>query len=187
MRVSRVQAEENRERIIDAAAQLFREQGLNGIGLNDLMKAVGLTRGGFYGHFESKQDLAVLACRRALAINAATLANEARAGLAAFVDYYLSDAHCANAGAGCTLAALAGDVARQDASLRGVLSDGVEQFVGALAQRMAGENEAARRQSALSAVATLVGAVVLARAVDDPGLSTALREAARTDVVARGD
>ena len=77
MRVSRVQADENRERIIDTAAQLFREKGFDGIGLNDLMHAAGLTRGGFYGHFESKQDLVVQACRRALAANAATLSDAA--------------------------------------------------------------------------------------------------------------
>src|ERR1700730_8780212 len=66
MRVSRVQAQKNHERIIDVASQLFRERGFDGIGLNDVMEAAGLTRGGFYGHFPSKEELAVEACGRAL-------------------------------------------------------------------------------------------------------------------------
>jgi TetR/AcrR family transcriptional regulator, transcriptional repressor for nem operon len=185
MRVSRAQADENRERIIDTAAQLFREKGFDGIGLNDLMQAAGLTRGGFYGHFESKQDLAAQACRRALEANAATLRDEAHADLAGFVDFYLSDTHCADPGSGCTLAALAGDVARQDAALRGVLREGVEHFVDALASRMAGATDAARREAALASLVTLVGAVVVARAVDSAELSAALRAAARQSVLAR--
>ena len=96
MRVSRAQADENRERIIETAARLFREKGFDGIGLNDLMQAAGLTRGGFYGHFESKQDLAAMACKRALEANAATLSDEAHRDLSGFVDFYLSDAHCAD-------------------------------------------------------------------------------------------
>lgn len=186
MRVSRAQADENRERIIETAARLFREKGFDGIGLNDLMQAAGLTRGGFYGHFESKQDLAAMACKRALEANAETLSDEAHGDLSGFVDFYLSDAHCADSGQGCTLAALAGDVARQDAGLRHVLRGGVEHFVDAMAQRVAGASEAERREAALAAVATLVGAVVLARAVDDPALSAALRSAARASLLARG-
>ena len=67
MRVSREQAAENRDRIIDAAGRLFRERGFDGIGVANLMKAAGLTHGGFYGHFESKEDLEVQACARVLA------------------------------------------------------------------------------------------------------------------------
>ena len=185
MRVSRIQADENRERIIDTAAQLFRAKGFDGIGLNDLMQAAGLTRGGFYGHFESKQDLAAQACRRALEMNAATLSDAAHAGLAGLVDFYLSDAHCADPGGGCTLAALAGDVARQDASLRGVLREGIQQFVDVLAPRMAGATDEARREAALAAMATLVGAVVLARAVDSAEVSDAMRAAVRKSLLAK--
>lgn len=185
MRVSRAQADENRERIIDTAARLFREKGFDGIGLNDLMQAAGLTRGGFYGHFDSKEDLAEQACRRALEQNAGTLRNDAHAELAAFVDFYLSDTHCADPGSGCTLAALAGDVVRHP-SLRSALRAGVEHFVDALSPRMAGATDAARREAALASVATLVGAVVLARAVDSTELSEALRAAARRNVLEQG-
>ncbi|HSX62540.1 MAG TPA: TetR family transcriptional regulator [Tahibacter sp.] len=184
MRVSRAQADENRERIIDTAAQLFREKGFDGIGLNDLMQAAGLTRGGFYGHFESKQDLAVQACRRALQANAVTLGDGLREGLATFVDGYLSDAHCADAGGGCALAALAADVARQDESLRAVLRDGVARFATALESQVAGATEAERRDAALASLAMLVGAVILARAVGDASLSADLRAAARRGVLA---
>ena len=64
MKVSREQAAQNRERILDAAAQLFRERGFEGIGVADLMKEAGLTHGGFYGHFSSKEDLIAQACSR---------------------------------------------------------------------------------------------------------------------------
>lgn len=179
MKVSRAQAEENRERILDNAAQLFRERGFDGIGLNELMQAAGLTRGGFYGHFESKDDLAAQAARRALQSNREAWMQQADRSLSGWVKAYLSDTHRDQPGGGCTLAALAGDAARGGPALRQVFSDGVQGLVAALQPQMPAEDTATQRAQALAMVSTMVGALLLARAVGDEGLSKELREAAR--------
>ena len=190
MKVSRAQAEENRERIVEMAAQLFREKGFDGIGLNDLMQAAGLTRGGFYGHFESKQDLAVQACRRALAANArqwtAGEGEAARTNLAALVQFYLSDQHRDQMAMGCALTALAGDVARQGPELRGAMAEGVESFLAVLEPLLPAATALQRRQSAMATLSTLVGALLLSRAVGDGPLSADIRDAAAQAVLGRG-
>jgi TetR/AcrR family transcriptional repressor of nem operon len=179
MKVTRAQAEENRERILDNAALLFRERGFDGIGLNELMQAAGLTRGGFYGHFESKDDLAAQAAQRALQTNREQWKQQAERSLSAWVKAYLSDAHRDRPGAGCGLAALAGDAARGGPAVKGVFAEGVESLVATLQRQMPGADEAARREQALAMLSTLVGALLLSRAVGDAGLSRELREAAR--------
>lgn len=179
MKVSRAQAEENRERILDNAAQLFRERGFDGIGLNDLMQAAGLTRGGFYGHFESKDDLAAQATRRALATNREQWKRQADRSLSAWVKAYLSDAHRDHIGAGCGLVALAGDAARGGPAVREAFAEGVESLVAALQKQMPAADDAARREQSMAMLSTLVGSLLLSRAVGDEGLSRELREAAR--------
>ncbi len=179
MKVTRAQAEENRERILDNAALLFREHGFDGIGLNDLMQSAGLTRGGFYGHFASKDDLAAQACKRALQANRAQWKQQAEQGLAAWVAAYLSDAHRDHIGAGCALAALAADAARATPAVREVFGEGVQGLVAALQAQMPATDAAARREQALAMVSGLVGALLLSRAVGDVRLSEELREAVR--------
>jgi TetR/AcrR family transcriptional repressor of nem operon len=179
MKVSRAQAEENRERILDNAAQLFRERGFDGIGLNDLMQAAGLTRGGFYGHFESKDDLAAQATRRALQANREQWKKQTDRGLAAWVKAYLSDAHRDHIGAGCGLVALAGDAARGAPAVQEVFAEGVENLVAALQAQMPAADAAERREQALVMLSTLVGALLLSRGVGETGLSRELRDAAR--------
>lgn len=184
MKVSRAQAEANRERILDSAAQLFRERGVDGVGLNELMQAAGLTRGGFYGHFESKEDLVAQASRRAMESNRDSRRKLADKGLEAWVKVYLSDAHCERVGEGCGLTALAADAARGGPALREVFGEGVEHFALALQPLMPGPTQAQRREQALARMATLVGALLLGRAVADGGQSRELREAARKAVLA---
>lgn len=179
MKVSRAQAEENRERILDNAAQLFRERGFDGIGLNDLMQAAGLTRGGFYGHFESKDDLVAQATRRALEANREQWKQQTDRSLSAWVKAYLSDAHRDHIGAGCGLVALAGDAARGGPAVREAFAEGVGCLVATLQKQMPAANEAARREQAMAMLSTLVGSLLLSRAVGDSGLSRELREAAR--------
>lgn len=186
MKVSRAQAEENRERILDSAAQLFRERGFDGIGLNDLMQAAGLTRGGFYGHFESKDDLAAQASRRALAANLEQWKKQADRSLKAWVKTYLSDAHRDHVGAGCGLAALAGDAARGGPDVKAVFAEGVDNLAAALQGQMPAADAGERREQALAMLSTLVGALLLSRAVGDAGLSSELRDAARKALPAGG-
>jgi TetR/AcrR family transcriptional repressor of nem operon len=186
MKVTREQAEANRERILDNAAQLFRERGFDGIGLNDLMQAAGLTRGGFYGHFESKDDLAAQATRRALQANREQWKPQADRSLAAWIKAYLSDAHRDQPGAGCTLVALAGDAARGGPAVQQVFAEGVESLVSALQAQMPADTPAAQRGQALALLSTLVGALLLSRAVGDVRLSRELRDAARRHLPAGG-
>jgi TetR/AcrR family transcriptional repressor of nem operon len=174
MKVTREQAAQNRERILDAAAKLFRERGLDGIGVADLMKDAGLTHGGFYGHFASKEELMAQACAR-------TLANAAQKwsarSLSEIADYYLSKRHVQNPGSGCALATLGGDVSRQGAAVRHAFTEGASALVEVLTERTPGKTRAARRKNALAIFAAMVGALVLARAVDDPELSEEILQA----------
>lgn len=184
MKVSREQAAKNRDRIVEAASELFRERGFDGIGVADLMKAAGLTHGGFYGHFKSKDDLAVEAVATSLAQSVErwrALAREhADEPLAAILDHYLCDKHRDNAGRGCAYAALAADVARQDnRALRRVFSDGLRTIIDVFTRIVPGRSKPARRKQALARLSGMVGAVVLARAVDDPDLSHEILAATR--------
>jgi TetR/AcrR family transcriptional repressor of nem operon len=186
MRVSREQAAQNRERILDAAARLFRERGFEGIGVADLMKEAGLTHGGFYGHFSSKDDLIAQASARELTRSLARLSHvgERASGdpLAEVADAYLSRSHRDNPGAGCVLAALGPDVSRQGPAVRHAVSGYVRSICDLLAGLVPGKSKAARRQKAIGTYATLVGAMVLARAVDDRDLSAEILDAGRAAV-----
>ena len=188
MRVSREQAIQTRERIVEAAAQLFRERGFDGIGVADLMKEAGLTHGGFYGHFSSKEDLIAEASARALTRSLADWSQVAdRASgdrLSAVAGFYLSSRHRDNPGAGCLLAALGADVSRQGRAVRHTVTDYVRSACDLLATLVPGKSKAARRQKAISTYATLVGAMVIARAVDDPALSQEVLDAGLASVKA---
>lgn len=179
MKVSRAQAEQNRERILDNAAQLFRERGFDGIGLNELMQAAGLTRGGFYGHFESKDDLAAQALARALSTQAELWRRQGDRSLTGWVNAYLSEEHREQVGAGCGLAALAGDVARAGPAVREVFAGGVQAAVQRLTPQMPAADETEGRAQAMALLSTLVGALLLSRAVGDDALGQELREAVR--------
>jgi TetR/AcrR family transcriptional regulator, transcriptional repressor for nem operon len=186
MKVSRDQAVRNRERILDAAAQLFREHGFEGIGVADLMKEAGLTHGGFYGHFSSKDDLIAQASARELTRSLAHWSNFAERAsgdpLSAVADAYLTRSHRDNPGTGCVLAALGPDVSRQGPAVRRAITDYVGSVVDLLVKLIPGKSKAARRKKAISTYATLVGAMVLARAVDDRALSQEILDAGRASV-----
>ena len=186
MKVSREQAAQNRERIIEAAAQLFRERGFEGIGVADLMKEAGLTHGGFYGHFSSKDDLIAEAAARALTRSLALLSNlPERASddpLSAIASAYLTSKHRDDPGSGCLLAALGSDVSRQGPAVRRAVTDHMRSAVELLTKLVPGKTKAARRQKAMTTYATLVGAMVIARAVDNRELSQEILEAGRASV-----
>ena len=175
MRVSREKSAETRERILDVAATLFREKGFDGIGLADIMKAAGLTHGGFYKHFGSKDDLEARATSVALATTAADwgrlIERAAARPLSALTDEYLSPRHRDDLGKGCALAALGADVARQGERVRSTFTAGLEPFLQLLSNVIPGQSKAVRRRKAIATMAKLIGTLILARAVDDPALS----------------
>ncbi len=187
--MSREKAAESREKILDAAARGFRERGLDGIGVAEVMKDAGFTHGGFYAHFDSKEDLMAEACGRALDGALARWhklqAAAPESALQAIVDHYLSPRHLADRGSGCTIAALAADVARHGPGVRSAVTARFRALMSILADAMPGRTRAGRRKKALAAYASLVGAVVLARAVDDPMLSSEILDAVRVDVTSR--
>ena len=188
MKVSREQAAQNRERIVEAAAQRFRARGCDGLGVADRMKEAGLTHGGFYGHFSSKEDLIAEASARALTGSLAvwsTLADRASGDpLSAVAGAYLTSRHRDNPGAGCLLAALGPDVSRQGPPVRRAVTGYVRAAVDLLTKLVPGKSGAARRQKAISTYATLVGAMVIARAVDDRALSQEILDAGLASVKA---
>jgi TetR/AcrR family transcriptional repressor of nem operon len=187
MRVSREKAAENREHVVTAAGKLFREKGFSGIGVADIMQAADLTHGGFYRHFKSKDDLAVQASEAVMARSASAWNRIVEGApdrpLAALVDHYLSARQRDEAGRGCAFATLGADAARHGKSLRAAFADGLRPLIEILDRLMPGGSKAARRRKALAAMAQLVGAMVLARAVDDAGFSDEILAAAKVELV----
>ncbi|MEA2818296.1 MAG: TetR/AcrR family transcriptional regulator, transcriptional repressor for nem operon [Bradyrhizobium sp.] len=188
MRVSRQKAAENRECIIDAAGALFREKGFDGIGVADIMKAANLTHGGFYGHFASKDDLVAQASQRAMALAAMNwtkvTAGAPKNPYAALLEHYLSPRHRDDPGHGCAFAAVGGEAARYGKPVRAEFARGLESLIEIIAKAVPGRSKSGRRRKAVAAVAEMVGALMLARAVDDPALSNEILDAAKLELLA---
>lgn len=181
MRVSREKAAENRERVIEVASRLFRERGFDGVGVADLMKAAGLTHGGFYGNFESKDDLILQACSRALEESLTVLRGAVDAGgkdvLGNIASVYLSPSHRDHPGNGCALAALGAEVARNSTPVRSAFTKSIRTAAELLSRIVSTKSKRLKRERALAIYSSLVGALILARAVDDPELSTEILKA----------
>ena len=186
-RVSRAEAENHREQITEASSRLFRERGIKGVSVADLMGAAGLTHGGFYGHFESKDALAGVAVAHAFEQSAERW-NKRIAGKpddaarrAVLVDKFLTPQNLKDVGMGCPSVALATDVARESAQapIRSAYLEGLESLVQILSSVEAGPDAAARRSAALADFATLAGALTLARATEGTPLSVEILAAAR--------
>lgn len=181
MKVTREQAAQNRERIVDVAAQRFRERGFEGIGVADLMREAGLTHGGFYGHFGSKEELMAEAC--GLAIDRSKDLWRKRTSshpdnpLGELARVYLNPRHRDNPGTGCVMAALATDAARQGPGVRSALTQGLRSSFDFLAGLLNGGSAEAKRRKAIRIYSSWVGAMVLARAVDDDALSREILDA----------
>ena len=180
MRVTRDRVEAHSERILTVAGTLFREHGYDGISVADIMKRAGLTHGGFYGHFASKEDLAAEITLRVLAREGwlERLTGKHDPALADVVRGYLSTRHRDDPGHGCVFAALGSDAARQPRTVRRAFTEGLRIRLEALLALIPGRSATKRRQRALATLATLVGAMVLSRAVDDSKLSSDILEAA---------
>ncbi|AOY91467.1 hypothetical protein BKK79_06280 [Cupriavidus sp. USMAA2-4] len=183
MRKSRVEANETRKRIVETAARELRGKGVVGAGIADIMSAAGLTPGGFYRHFESKDHLVAEACDVASATLYQTLESfvqgkpprEARREIA---ERYLSVTHRDNMSIGCPFAALGGDMARADSCTRQVATDGFLRLAGLIAEQLGG-TEASKRGKSLAAASAMIGALMMSRVVDNEALSQEILQAAR--------
>jgi TetR/AcrR family transcriptional repressor of nem operon len=186
MRVSRIQAAENRETVINVASRLFRERGFDGIGLKDLMKGAGLTQGAFYKQFASKEDLAAQASRRALESafsrwSAAVAANP-KDPLGAVVAFYLSTEHREEKMDGCPIVALGSDAARQGSDVKALFEAGIKAHLEILGRLIAGTGGEEPNRKAMAILSTMVGALTLSRVVNDPDLAQAFLDAAARQV-----
>ncbi|HEX5513380.1 MAG TPA: TetR/AcrR family transcriptional regulator [Gammaproteobacteria bacterium] len=188
MRKSRAEAEATRGRIVATAARLFREKGIEGVGIAELMQQAGLTHGGFYKHFASKDALVAEACGHAL--------DEARLGLAkaagrappeksleALLANYLSPAHRDHPEQGCAIAALGSEATRGQTPTRQAMATGTDKLIELVAAQLKALPPEKARAAAQGIVAAMVGALLLARTTGDPTQSAALLEDVRTFIL----
>jgi TetR/AcrR family transcriptional repressor of nem operon len=170
MRVSKEQAAENRERILKTASRLMRERGISGVGVDALTEAAGMTHGSLYSQFGSKERLVEEAVAYAIAAKGQEVPEVF--AVSDYVSEYLSAAHRDTPGSGCPFAALCCEMPHQSRGVRERFTAGVRDMTGRLSGRMSSRLELRQREEkALATVASLVGALVLARAVNDPKLS----------------
>jgi len=178
--------EQTRERILRAAARAIRKHGYEGVGVADVMKEAGLTHGGFYAHFDSRDALLAAAVGQAGAestenLNRAVAAAKPGEELMALVDTYLDERHVAapEHGLGCAIAAAGSEVPRQQAEVRRAAARRIKDLIGFVERQFPEWGKSAAHEKAMGVVASMVGALILARAVDDPQLSKAIRKSAR--------
>lgn len=187
MKVAREKARKNRDLVIETAARLLRERGLQGVGLAEIMKAAGLTHGGFYRNFTSKEDLTTQAsAHAALGVKAATLAaldESSDDPFRTLVKTYVSQAHRDNPGSGCILPALTSDTARKDnPELRAVFTAVIQDYLVQLTRLSAALPEVHGARHPGAVLSEMVGAVILSRVVPEE-MADALMGAVVSDLV----
>ncbi|WP_175781856.1 TetR/AcrR family transcriptional regulator [Burkholderia anthina] len=171
------------QRIVEAAARAIRRNGYAGAGVTDIMKDAGLTHGGFYAHFASREAMLAEAADCAGAEAVATSANIAACAppdmaFESLVRAYLSAEHVDNAEMGCPIVALGSELPRQTSEVRNAATRHIKEMIDLVARQSPDWGQPSAHESALVNVATMVGTLIIARAVDDRELSDALREAA---------
>lgn len=187
MRYSKDHKAATHAKIVQNASVQLRERGARGVGVADLMKDVGLTHGGFYAHFESREDLVNEAIAAALDQNTAAWrevmdGKPADARAPALADEYLSPRHRDNPSKGCTLASLAVDVSRENSKTRRIFLNKFDRMVNLMAGEDGGPAAAKARQKALGLIGTLIGTLVLARVAGNSALSEEILAAGRSAV-----
>ena len=187
MRVSKEKVVEHRRTILETASRLFRERGFSDVGVAEIMQASGLTHGAFYGHFQSKADLAGEACRAACAQGRESWAE--RTDLSALLDRYLSPAHRDNPAKGCAIAAFSGEISRQSLDLQRDYAQAVSRFIAQIEERLADAGDDAPRAQAMAILSSIVGALTLARslAAGAPELSDEVLRSQRAQLRERFD
>ena len=174
MKVSREQMAENRSRILDVAGRLFRDRGFDAVSVAEVMKAAGFTHGGFYGHFSSKDDLIAQTLAHVLA------ADPSGGGdFRAYVNSYLAPRHRDNCAGGCPTASLAAAIRHQTPAARSAMTEGLRSQIDHIGETLPEFDAADARRAAIGSWAAMVGAVILARAIDDPALSDEVLEQTR--------
>jgi TetR/AcrR family transcriptional repressor of nem operon len=172
---SKAQKTRTHKRIVNIASKRFREKGLAGLGIAELMKEAGLTVGGFYKHFDSRDDLVAEAVSSAFGVwkrrVEAAKARGPSVSLAELIDDYLNQAHRDNPGTGCAFSALAAEIGRSDKRTRALTTEQVRNDIQLIAGLLPGNDPQAVRSQAILTFSALVGSMSLARAVSDEALS----------------
>lgn len=184
MRKSKVETAETRKKIIETAARLFQRDGIQATGLADIMAAAGLTHGGFYRHFDSKDQLVAEAFGAGFeslsgAVEAVTRNETGKCAIKAIVESYLAAKHRDDAGAGCPYASLGSELARADDATRAAASKGFVELVDAIVAHMPRKKPENARADALFIISAMTGALIMSRAVNDAKLSASILQAAR--------
>jgi TetR/AcrR family transcriptional regulator, transcriptional repressor for nem operon len=180
MKVSREQVQQNRNRILNAAAALFREHGFDEVTVSQVMQAAGLTHGAFYGHFSSKEDLINQAVGH---ISAQAKERDTALGEPArYADVYLGKDHRDHIGSSCPMSSMGTDAARASDTVRRTLTEGLKKQIDRFAAASPGQTDEARRRAAIATWSAMVGAIVLARMVDDESLSDEILSATRSSL-----
>lgn len=175
------------QRIVDIAARRIRESGTDGPGVAEIMGEAGLTHGGFYKHFDSRDDLVAEAVDAAIEQGRAAFDRSVEGAedpLARFLHDYLSPEHRDDPGTGCTVAGLGTDVARADDRVRAAYRGQVERYIANMEGLLGGGEDSRRR--AIAAVSSMVGALMISRAVDDEALSDEILREVRATVAVDG-
>lgn len=179
MRVSREQVAQNRRKILDAASRLFRARGFEAVTVAEVMKAAGLTHGGFYGHFKSKDDLIAQTLVHVLTQDAPDQLDIGR-----YAKAYLAPRHRDDLEGGCPVAGLGAETIRQGPDAKAAMTQGLKLQIERFMASAPGETVADKRRAAIGAWAAMVGGVVLARMSDDPELSDEVLAATRDWIAA---
>jgi TetR/AcrR family transcriptional repressor of nem operon len=184
MKRSKAETAETRKKIVTAASRLFRRDGIHATGLAEIMTAAGLTHGGFYRHFTSKDQLVAEAFGAGsddLCQIVATVAGDkaGKRAAKAIIDNYLSPKHKDSPGKGCPFASMGAELARADDSTRSLVSENFLKLADTLAKHMPEKTAAAAQADATFVLCAMVGAVTMARAVDDPKLATLILRSAK--------
>ena len=182
--------EATHERIVETAARAIRRSGYRGAGVADIMKEAGLTHGGFYAHFDSREGMLAEVADRAGADTVAFLAGVAAAAppkqeLDAMLRAYLSKEHVESVETGCAVAALGSEMPRQAPKVRRAATHRIKEMIDLVARQLPDWGRPGAHERALVTLATALGALILARAVDDPKLSDAVRRAALNHLTPR--
>lgn len=191
MRYSKDHKAETHAKIVKHASSQLREKGTRGVGVADLMKEAGLTHGGFYAHFDSREDLVIEAIAHAMDQTTARWGKlvqdkPADERLAMLIDVYLTTQHRDGAARGCAIPSLAADVVRESPKTRRVFLGKLEEMINLFAGQLPDQPDVAARQKAISTIATLMGTLVLARVAGNSAFSHEILDAGRAAALGNG-
>lgn len=182
MRKSKAEKADTHSKIVSVAAKRFRERGLEGVAIDELMKEIGATVGGFYKHFGSRDDLVLEALTQAF--RDLDHLEQRSEDLPALLTAFLSAQHCASPGTGCAITALAGDIRHASTAAKAIFTERVKHGLGFYSDHLKGSDADLRRKRAILIFSAAVGGMSLARAVSDKALSREIVDTLRTELIA---